>query len=66
VGDSPLEEKRGLVDVYHKVIPICRQCELLRLARSSFYYRPVAVSDFNLRLMKLIDRQYTHLPASPG
>ena len=48
----------------HKVIPICRQCELLRLARSSFYYRPVAVSDFNLRLMKLIDQQYTKDPSS--
>jgi putative transposase len=63
VGDSPLEEKRGLVDVSHKVIPICRQCELLSLSRSSFYYRPVPVSDFNLRLMKLIDRQYTKDPS---
>ncbi len=47
----------------HKVIPICRQCELLRLARSSFYYRPIPVSDFNLRLMGLIDRQYMKDPS---
>ncbi len=46
-----------------KIIPIFRQCELLSLCRSSFYYRPVPVSDFNLRLMKLIDRQYTANPS---
>jgi len=63
VGDSPLEEKRGLVDVNHKVIPITRQCELLGLSRSSFYYRPVAMSDVNLHFMELIDRQYTKEPS---
>lgn len=47
----------------HKVIPICRQCELLSLSRSSFYYQPVPVSDFNLRLMGLIDRQYMKDPS---
>ena len=63
MGDSPLEEKREFVDVNHKVIPICRQCELLQLARSSFYYRPVETSDFNLRLMKFIDQRYTDNPS---
>ena len=47
----------------HKIIPISRQCELLSLCRSSFYYTPVPVSDFNLHLMKLIDRQYTANPS---
>lgn len=47
-----------------KVIPITRQCELLGLHRSSFYYRPHPVSDFNLHLMTLIDRQYTKDPSS--
>jgi len=49
--------------VNHKVIPITRQCDLLSLPRSSFYYRPVEVSGFNLRLMKLIDRHYTDNPS---
>jgi len=47
-----------------KVIPLTRQCKLLSLNRSSFYYRPRPVSDFNLHLMELIDRQYTSDPAS--
>ena len=46
----------------HKIIPISRQCDLLALSRSSFYYRPVPVSGFNLRLMELVDRQYTKDP----
>jgi putative transposase len=46
----------------NKVIPIIRQCDLLSLNRSSFYYQPVPVSDSNLRLMELIDRQYTQMP----
>jgi putative transposase len=61
VGDSPLQEKRELVDM-NNVIPITRQCELLSLPRSSFYYRPAPVSHFNLHLMELIDRQYTEMP----
>ena len=64
MGDSPRQEKRGLVDVNNKIIPIIRQCEFLTLSRSSFYYRPAPVSDFNLQLMELIDRQYTKDPSS--
>jgi len=45
-----------------KVIPIARQCELLSLPRSSFYYKPASVSDFSFHLMELIDRQYTKMP----
>ena len=39
-----------------------RQCELLGVNRSSFYYEPAAESAENLRLMGLIDRQYTKRP----
>jgi len=48
----------------NKVIPITRQCELLSLPRSSFYYKPHPVSELNLRLMEIIDRQYTKDPSS--
>ena len=41
---------------------ICRQCELLGLSRSSFYYEPAVETAENLALMKLIDRQYTDYP----
>jgi putative transposase len=39
-----------------------RQCELLGLNRSSLYYAPAPESPENLRLMRLIDEQYTACP----
>jgi putative transposase len=39
-----------------------RQCELLGLPRSSLYYEPAAETAENVRLMGLIDREYTARP----
>ena len=39
-----------------------RQCELLGLSRSSLYYEPAGEAAENLRLMRLIDEQYTACP----
>jgi putative transposase len=46
----------------HPAICISRQCELLDLARSSFYYKPVGLSEYNLLLMDMLDRKYTEHP----
>lgn len=46
----------------HLEIPIYRQCELLGLSRSGYYYRPQGESQLNERLMNLIDEQYTKMP----
>jgi putative transposase len=39
-----------------------RQCELLGLSRSSLYYEPATETAANLRLMRLLDREYTAHP----
>jgi putative transposase len=39
-----------------------RQCELLGLHRSSLYYEPAAESQENVRLMRLLDEEYTAHP----
>jgi putative transposase len=39
-----------------------RQCELLGLSRSSLYYEPGGETAEDLRLMRLIDEQYTACP----
>ena len=39
-----------------------RQCELLGLNRSSLYYQPAGETAENLRLMRLIDEEYTAHP----
>lgn len=46
----------------HPALSLVRQCELLGLARSSAYYQPVGVSEADLRLMRLLDEQYTRTP----
>jgi len=43
-------------------LSVRRQCELLGLNRSSLYYEPAGASAEDLRLMNLIDEQYTAHP----
>jgi len=43
-------------------IAVTRQCELLNLPRSSYYYSTTGNDDFNLELMRLIDEQFTRAP----
>jgi putative transposase len=51
-----------LIEEGHAVLSVRRQCELLGLNRSSLYYQPAAETPANLRLMGLIDREYTEHP----
>jgi len=55
-------EKKERIDPTHPSIPISRQCELLGLARSSFYYEPKPETEQNLRLMRMLDQQFTATP----
>jgi putative transposase len=57
-----VEQKRQLVEPDHPEIPIYRQCELIGLARASYYYEPAGETEYNLFLMRLIDEQYTRTP----
>jgi putative transposase len=59
---EPPQLKRSLVEVGHPQLSLHRQCELLGLARSTFYYEPVPETQENLALMNLIDKQYTKHP----
>ena len=43
-------------------ISIRRQCELLGVNRAGLYYQPLSESEENLRLMRLLDEQYTRTP----
>lgn len=43
-------------------IAISRQCELLGLARSTYYYEPAVETPENLMYMRLIDEQYMRTP----
>jgi len=41
---------------------VARQCDLLGLARASYYYRPVGPSAEELILLRRLDEQYTQTP----
>jgi putative transposase len=50
------------VEPEHADLSIRRQCELLGVSRASWYYQPVEESKENLRLMRLMDKQYLRTP----
>jgi putative transposase len=56
------DQKRQLVEPDNDSISVCRQCELIGLARASFYYEPAGDGAENLLLMRLLDEQYTRTP----
>lgn len=51
-----------MIDPGNVQIPIYRQCELLGLSRSSYYYESQRDHSYNLMLMNLIDEQFTRTP----
>ncbi len=57
-----VEQRRAAVDCQHPLLSVVRQCKLLDISRSGLYYQPVEVSEEELTLMKLIDRQYLATP----
>ena len=57
-----VDRRRQVIEVNHSQLSLVRQCELVSMARSSYYYRPKAESEFNLELMRLMDVQYLKTP----
>jgi putative transposase len=57
-----IDAQRLLIEIDHPQLSISRQCELLGLNRSSYYYEPRTETAENLALMRVIDQQYTDHP----
>jgi putative transposase len=51
-----------MINEGYREISVKRQCELVGLARSTLYYRAQPFSTEDLKLMELLDRQYTRCP----
>jgi putative transposase len=54
--------RRRIVEPDHAALSIVRQCELLSISRSGFYYEPSGESAETLALMRLIDEAYLRFP----
>src|ERR1700749_339253 len=56
-------ERRGqLIAPRPPRLPVTRQCELVSISRSGFYYQPAGGTLLNLALMRLIDEQFLETP----
>lgn len=51
-----------MIEEDNSLISISRQCEILGVARSTFYYKPVEKDDSDIKLMDIIDEIYTQYP----
>ncbi len=51
-----------MVEPQHSELSIRRQCQLLGLPRTSYYYQPAGESPLNLELMRCIDEQFLATP----
>ncbi len=54
--------KCALIEPGHSELSVRRQCELLDVNRSTYYYVPATESPLNLELMQLIEEQYMRTP----
>jgi hypothetical protein len=51
-----------MIEPGHPRQSIARQCELVSISRSGFYYQPTGETPLNLELMRLIDAQFLETP----
>lgn len=57
-----IERRREMIEPEHRGLSIVRQCELVSISRSAFYYRPAGESPLHLTLMRLIDKAFLDWP----
>jgi putative transposase len=61
-----LSNKKDLVNFKLDNLSVARQCEMIDLNRSSLYYEPKPVSDYDLKVMSRIDEIYTDISSTYG
>ncbi len=57
----PLDQRKKCIEP-NPIFCIRQQSKILQVNRSSLYYKPVGESEFNIKLMHLLDEQYTKTP----
>jgi putative transposase len=57
-----VERRRQMVDTDHAHLSVVRQCALLSIRRSGFYYEPIREDAQTLGLMQAIDEAYLKFP----
>jgi putative transposase len=57
-----VDRRRLMIDPAYPHLSIVRQCGLVSISRSAFYYEPTGETPLNLVLMRLIDEQFLETP----
>ena len=60
------ERRKEIIEPDHPELSITKQCDLLQISRSSWYYEALGESVKNLELMRLIDEQFMEEPSWGG
>ena len=55
-------EKKAMITDHHKHLSVRKQCALLELSRSNLYSLEASESAENIKLMRLLDEEYTRHP----
>jgi len=61
-----LNSRKDMVETGYSLLTIARQCEILHIPRSSFYYEPKPLSDYAFALRLQIDKIFTNVSSSYG
>ena len=56
------QERRKWIEPKHPKLSVVRQCHLLGISRSAYYYKAVPLSERDQNLMRRIDEQYMKQP----
>ena len=57
-------QRKQMIEPGNRKLSISKQCQILDVTRSTFYYNPRAIKAEDLKLMRLIDEQYMKYPTS--
>ena len=57
-----LDRRRQMIEADHPRLSVARQCALVSISRSAFYYRPAGETPLTLALMRLIDEVFLETP----
>jgi putative transposase len=57
-----VDEKKRLIELDNKGLSVRRQCEIVGLNRSNWYYEPGAATDETVRFMHRVDEIFTECP----
>lgn len=57
-----IEVKKQMIDIHHKKLTVSRQCELIELSHSSYYFEPQQLTAENHKVMRRMDEIFTEHP----